>query len=210
MIQPIFSYLDKSSWQAFNTRIRWCFIAPDVQYSLSACHTVSFLFLNQQLNGISSIIVLMRLLVLFLFHVSLAGSQPTQSSQQAPGPPHPAGDQSSLGSGNLSFPWSRLRLPRYALLYLRPTNRKLTRKCQTSVYESQIKKSSTYFFIGTSFLFTTASSCTQTSQASVSLAQCRSRLMSRTIQTGLYCTARVYRSPRPPYWTRTSLICLTR
>uniref|UniRef100_A0A671VRK7 Aminopeptidase n=1 Tax=Sparus aurata TaxID=8175 RepID=A0A671VRK7_SPAAU len=55
------------------------------------------------------------LLVLSLFHVSLVGSQPTQSSQQAPGPPHPAGEQPPLAPDNLSFPWSRLRLPRYII-----------------------------------------------------------------------------------------------
>ncbi|XP_019110411.2 endoplasmic reticulum aminopeptidase 2 isoform X2 [Larimichthys crocea] len=52
---------------------------------------------------------LVRLLVLSLFQVSLVGSQPTQSPQQA------TGEQSSLGTGNLSFPWSRLRLPRYII-----------------------------------------------------------------------------------------------
>ncbi|XP_073321593.1 endoplasmic reticulum aminopeptidase 2 [Pagrus major] len=59
--------------------------------------------------------VSVRLLVLSLFHVSLAGSQPTQSSQQAPGPPHPAEEQPPLAPDNLSFPWSRLRLPRYII-----------------------------------------------------------------------------------------------
>ncbi|XP_075955794.1 endoplasmic reticulum aminopeptidase 2 isoform X5 [Anarhichas minor] len=59
--------------------------------------------------------VLVRLLVLSLFHMSLGGSQPTQSSQQASSPPHPAGQQSPLGTSNLSFPWSRLRLPRYII-----------------------------------------------------------------------------------------------
>lgn len=50
---------------------------------------------------------LVRLLVLSLFLVSLVGSQPA----------HPAGVQSNLGTGNLSFPWSRLRLPRYPSCY---------------------------------------------------------------------------------------------
>ncbi|XP_035513793.1 endoplasmic reticulum aminopeptidase 2 [Morone saxatilis] len=59
--------------------------------------------------------VLLRLLVLSLFHVSLVGSQPTQSQQQASSPTHPSGEQSPLGTGNLSFPWSRLRLPRYII-----------------------------------------------------------------------------------------------
>ncbi|KAF3695860.1 Endoplasmic reticulum aminopeptidase 2 [Channa argus] len=55
--------------------------------------------------------VLVGLLVLSLFYVSLAGVQPKESAQQAI--PHPAGEQSPLGTENLSFPWSRLRLPRY-------------------------------------------------------------------------------------------------
>ncbi|XP_034398276.1 endoplasmic reticulum aminopeptidase 2 isoform X2 [Cyclopterus lumpus] len=59
--------------------------------------------------------VWMRLLVLSLFHMSLVGSQPTQSSQQASSPPAPAEEQSPLGAGNLPFPWSRLRLPRYII-----------------------------------------------------------------------------------------------
>uniref|UniRef100_A0A8C4I597 Aminopeptidase n=1 Tax=Dicentrarchus labrax TaxID=13489 RepID=A0A8C4I597_DICLA len=59
--------------------------------------------------------VLVRLLVLSLFHMSLVGSQPTQSQQQASSPTHPSGEQSPLGTGNLSFPWSRLRLPRYII-----------------------------------------------------------------------------------------------
>lgn len=45
--------------------------------------------------------------MLSLFLVSLVGSQPA----------HPAGVQSNLGTGNLSFPWSRLRLPRYPSRY---------------------------------------------------------------------------------------------
>ncbi|KAM9359901.1 endoplasmic reticulum aminopeptidase 2 isoform 1-T2 [Symphorus nematophorus] len=59
--------------------------------------------------------VLVRLFVLSLLHVSLTGCQPTHSSQQAQGPPHPAGEQPPLASDNLSFPWSRLRLPRYII-----------------------------------------------------------------------------------------------
>nr|XP_046243202.1 endoplasmic reticulum aminopeptidase 2 isoform X1 [Scatophagus argus]XP_046243203.1 endoplasmic reticulum aminopeptidase 2 isoform X1 [Scatophagus argus] len=51
--------------------------------------------------------VLVRLLVLFLFHMSLVGSQPVQSSQPV------LGEQSPLTTSDLSFPWSRLRLPRY-------------------------------------------------------------------------------------------------
>uniref|UniRef100_A0A665WXA7 Aminopeptidase n=1 Tax=Echeneis naucrates TaxID=173247 RepID=A0A665WXA7_ECHNA len=52
---------------------------------------------------------LVSLFALSLFHVFLVGSQPN-SSQQASG--H-QGAQSLLGTDNLSFPWSRLRLPRY-------------------------------------------------------------------------------------------------
>ncbi|KAM3867544.1 endoplasmic reticulum aminopeptidase 2 [Diretmus argenteus] len=51
-------------------------------------------------------------LVLSLFHASLVGSQSTQSPGQACNPPHPT-EQSPLGADSLSFPWSRLRLPRY-------------------------------------------------------------------------------------------------
>ncbi|GAA6222143.1 endoplasmic reticulum aminopeptidase 2-like [Lates japonicus] len=51
-----------------------------------------------------------RLLALFLFHMSLVGCQHAQTSQQASSPP---GEQTPLGTDSLSFPWSRLRLPRY-------------------------------------------------------------------------------------------------
>uniref|UniRef100_A0AAQ5XU26 Aminopeptidase n=1 Tax=Amphiprion ocellaris TaxID=80972 RepID=A0AAQ5XU26_AMPOC len=66
-----------------------------------------------------------QLLVLFLLSVSLLGSQPTQSSQQVSSPAHPAGEQSPLDPSSLSFPWSRLRLPRYIIplhyhLFLHP------------------------------------------------------------------------------------------
>ncbi|XP_071338888.1 endoplasmic reticulum aminopeptidase 2 [Trachinotus anak] len=54
-------------------------------------------------------VFLVRLLALSLFHVCLVGCQ-SNSSQQASSPP---GEQSPLGADNLSFPWSRLRLPRY-------------------------------------------------------------------------------------------------
>uniref|UniRef100_A0A4W6GA61 Aminopeptidase n=1 Tax=Lates calcarifer TaxID=8187 RepID=A0A4W6GA61_LATCA len=47
---------------------------------------------------------------LFLFHMSLVGCQHTQTSQQASSSP---GEQTPLGTDSLSFPWSRLRLPRY-------------------------------------------------------------------------------------------------
>lgn len=110
-------HLDKSSRQEFNTHILHCSSClgcDQVQYKLSACHTVSFKKkTNLWLKDISSTMVLVRILLLSLFHMSLAGSQPTQRSQQASSPPHPAGEQSTLGTGNLSFPWSRLRLPRY-------------------------------------------------------------------------------------------------
>uniref|UniRef100_A0A665WWV9 Aminopeptidase n=1 Tax=Echeneis naucrates TaxID=173247 RepID=A0A665WWV9_ECHNA len=55
---------------------------------------------------------LVSLFALSLFHVFLVGSQPN-SSQQASG--H-QGAQSLLGTDNLSFPWSRLRLPRYTYI----------------------------------------------------------------------------------------------
>ncbi|KAF7660154.1 hypothetical protein LDENG_00286810 [Lucifuga dentata] len=56
-----------------------------------------------------------RLLVLSVVHVSLTGSQPSQNPQQESIPPHPTGEQSLLDTGNLSFPWSHLRLPRYII-----------------------------------------------------------------------------------------------
>ncbi|KAM8885152.1 endoplasmic reticulum aminopeptidase 2 isoform 1-T1 [Spinachia spinachia] len=59
--------------------------------------------------------VLVRLFASSLFLMSLVESQPTQSSRQPSAPPHPAGEQSPLGTDNLSFPWSRLRLPRYII-----------------------------------------------------------------------------------------------
>uniref|UniRef100_A0A3Q3JAP8 Aminopeptidase n=1 Tax=Monopterus albus TaxID=43700 RepID=A0A3Q3JAP8_MONAL len=52
---------------------------------------------------------------LTLLVLSLVGCQPTQSSQQEPSPPHPTEEQPPLGIDNLSFPWSRLRLPRYII-----------------------------------------------------------------------------------------------
>uniref|UniRef100_A0AAX7THQ6 Aminopeptidase n=1 Tax=Astatotilapia calliptera TaxID=8154 RepID=A0AAX7THQ6_ASTCA len=62
-----------------------------------------------------SAMVSARLLVLSLFSASLVGSQPTESSQQVSSPPaHPAGEP-SLSIDNLSFPWSRLRLPKYII-----------------------------------------------------------------------------------------------
>ncbi|XP_070690250.1 endoplasmic reticulum aminopeptidase 2 [Pempheris klunzingeri] len=71
-------------------------------------------FPNQWLTDISSTMALVRLVVLFVFHVSLVGCQPSQSSQ-ASSTPHLTGEQSPMGSGDLSFPWSRLRLPRYVI-----------------------------------------------------------------------------------------------
>ncbi|XP_035494571.1 endoplasmic reticulum aminopeptidase 2 [Scophthalmus maximus] len=65
---------------------------------------------------------LVRLLVLSVFHVSLVWCNRNLSSQQASSPPVV---QPPLGAGNLSFPWSRLRLPRYIIplhyrLFLHP------------------------------------------------------------------------------------------
>ncbi|XP_074525912.1 endoplasmic reticulum aminopeptidase 2 [Halichoeres trimaculatus] len=56
---------------------------------------------------------LFRTFMLSLLHMSLVGSQP--SSKQSFDAPHPVGEQSTLGTDNLSFPWSRLRLPRYII-----------------------------------------------------------------------------------------------
>ncbi|XP_040010465.1 endoplasmic reticulum aminopeptidase 2 [Xiphias gladius] len=56
--------------------------------------------------------VLVKLLALSLFHMSLVECQATQSSHQASSL---AGEQSPLGTGNLSFPWNSLRLPRYVI-----------------------------------------------------------------------------------------------
>uniref|UniRef100_A0A3Q2CW86 Aminopeptidase n=1 Tax=Cyprinodon variegatus TaxID=28743 RepID=A0A3Q2CW86_CYPVA len=50
------------------------------------------------------------LLVLLAVKVFLVGSQ---TSEQATNPPSSTGEQPPLADGNLSFPWSRLRLPRY-------------------------------------------------------------------------------------------------
>ncbi|XP_029018909.1 endoplasmic reticulum aminopeptidase 2 [Betta splendens] len=54
-----------------------------------------------------------RLLVLSAVLVPLIRSQPNQSSPQAPVPPHAGAEQPPVGTDDLSFPWSRLRLPRY-------------------------------------------------------------------------------------------------
>ncbi|KAM9391999.1 endoplasmic reticulum aminopeptidase 2-like [Pholidichthys leucotaenia] len=61
----------------------------------------------------SSEMVLLRLLILSLLSVSLVGSQPSQSSQVVSNSPYPAEGPSPLSSSDLSFPWTRLRLPRY-------------------------------------------------------------------------------------------------
>ncbi|KAM4616809.1 leucyl-cystinyl aminopeptidase-like [Polymixia lowei] len=57
--------------------------------------------------------VLVRLLALSVFCSAVIWSQPTQSPRQASSLPHPTEDASPPGAGSLSFPWSRLRLPRY-------------------------------------------------------------------------------------------------
>uniref|UniRef100_A0A7N6ADK8 Aminopeptidase n=1 Tax=Anabas testudineus TaxID=64144 RepID=A0A7N6ADK8_ANATE len=81
--------------------------------------------------------VWMGLLVLSPFLVSLVGCQHTQNSSA---PTHPAGEQSPLGTGNLSFPWSRLRLPRYIvplhyriLLHANLTNLSFTGSVQIQI-----------------------------------------------------------------------------
>ncbi|XP_056142069.1 endoplasmic reticulum aminopeptidase 2 [Lampris incognitus] len=53
------------------------------------------------------------LLVSSVLHASLVGSQPSQNSWQISSPPNPMQEQSPQAPGNLSFPWSRLRLPRH-------------------------------------------------------------------------------------------------
>lgn len=72
--------------------------------------------------------VLERFLVLCLCFVALVWSQ---STQQEPSLAHPAGEPSPSGSNDLSFPWSRLRLPRYIIplhyhLFLHPNLTSLT------------------------------------------------------------------------------------
>lgn len=57
---------------------------------------------------------LMRLCALSVFLLPLCESHPAQSSQQDPSPSASAGKLSPQDP-NLSFPWSRLRLPRYIL-----------------------------------------------------------------------------------------------
>ncbi|KAF6729730.1 Endoplasmic reticulum aminopeptidase 2 [Oryzias melastigma] len=56
-----------------------------------------------------------KLLELLLCSFFLVGCHSSQSSQQVSSPPHPKGEPSPLGEDNLSFPWSRLRLPRYII-----------------------------------------------------------------------------------------------
>ncbi|XP_077571154.1 endoplasmic reticulum aminopeptidase 2-like [Stigmatopora nigra] len=67
------------------------------------------------LEDVSSKMVLVGLLVLSILHSYVFGMQPTQISQQASSPHHPSQEQTPLGTDNLSFPWSRLRLPRYII-----------------------------------------------------------------------------------------------
>uniref|UniRef100_A0A8C7ZHM9 Aminopeptidase n=1 Tax=Oryzias sinensis TaxID=183150 RepID=A0A8C7ZHM9_9TELE len=52
---------------------------------------------------------------LLLCSFFLVGCHSSQSSQQVSSAPHPKGEPSPLGEDNLSFPWSRLRLPRYII-----------------------------------------------------------------------------------------------
>uniref|UniRef100_A0A3P9KQA5 Aminopeptidase n=1 Tax=Oryzias latipes TaxID=8090 RepID=A0A3P9KQA5_ORYLA len=56
-----------------------------------------------------------KLLELLLCSFFLVGCHSSQSSQQVSSAPHPKGEPSPLGEDNLSFPWSRLRLPRYII-----------------------------------------------------------------------------------------------
>ncbi|XP_067083811.1 LOW QUALITY PROTEIN: endoplasmic reticulum aminopeptidase 2-like [Osmerus mordax] len=59
-------------------------------------------------------LVRVRSMVLLLFSLCLVGSQASQLQDAPSGlPPKPRQDQLSLGSNDLSFPWSRLRLPGY-------------------------------------------------------------------------------------------------
>uniref|UniRef100_A0A8C7ZMU3 Aminopeptidase n=1 Tax=Oryzias sinensis TaxID=183150 RepID=A0A8C7ZMU3_9TELE len=58
---------------------------------------------------------LVKLLELLLCSFFLVGCHSSQSSQQVSSAPHPKGEPSPLGEDNLSFPWSRLRLPRYII-----------------------------------------------------------------------------------------------
>nr|XP_061803918.1 endoplasmic reticulum aminopeptidase 2-like [Nerophis lumbriciformis] len=59
--------------------------------------------------------VLVGLLVLSILHSCAIGMQPTQISQQASSPHPPPQEQTPIGTDNLSFPWSRLRLPMYII-----------------------------------------------------------------------------------------------
>lgn len=170
----------------------------------SSSHIISISFLYQWLQHTFHTMVLMRLLALSLFIASLASSQHT----------NPPGVNSD--TDNLSFPWSRLRLPRYpqcsffkipvirkligSFLFCYPLSFKLLTTTSTHISSSP----------GTLSLFTTTSSCTPISQHSVSGAQYRFRSTYRTTQTGLYCTARDCKSSRPLYWTRTLHIYLIR
>lgn len=151
---------------------------------------------------------LARLSLLSLVFVSLVGSQPADDS----------GVLSNLATSDLSFPWSRLRLPRYLsksfFQVYKDINKEkeLKQECnwKGNIFSSLFLIFSPFCSTGTLFLFTIISSCTLTSPALVLKAQYRFRSMSETTQTGLYCTARVYKSCRPQYWTRISPISLTR
>lgn len=74
----------------------------DVTKLSPSSHIISISFLYQRLQYTFHTMVLMRLLALSLFIASLASSQHT----------NPAGVKSNSDTDNLSFPWSRLRLPR--------------------------------------------------------------------------------------------------
>ncbi|XP_053277343.1 endoplasmic reticulum aminopeptidase 2 [Pleuronectes platessa] len=70
------------------------------------------------MKDISSTMLWVTLLALSLLHKSLVECEPNQNSS-------PPGVQPPLGTDNLSFPWSRLRLPRYIIplqydLFLHP------------------------------------------------------------------------------------------
>ncbi|XP_061624083.1 endoplasmic reticulum aminopeptidase 2 [Phyllopteryx taeniolatus] len=59
--------------------------------------------------------VSVRLFVLSIIHSYVVGVQPAQIAQQASSASQPPGEQTPFETGNLSFPWSRLRLPRYVI-----------------------------------------------------------------------------------------------
>uniref|UniRef100_A0A672I739 Aminopeptidase n=1 Tax=Salarias fasciatus TaxID=181472 RepID=A0A672I739_SALFA len=73
-----------------------------------------FFFADLWFENISSAMVWLKLCLLSLFAVSLAWSEDTLSSQQESTLAH-TGEPSPSSTDNLSFPWSRLRLPRYII-----------------------------------------------------------------------------------------------